>query len=74
MGWCSGTVIFDVVADALLGDKVVSKEAVLEVLITALEDGDWDCQQDSEYWEHPLVRKIFAKIHPDWFDDEGNEA
>lgn len=70
MGWCSGTIVFDVVAEVLLSDKPINKEATLEVLISALEDMDWDCQSDSEFWDHPVVSAVFRKIHPTWFEDE----
>lgn len=68
MGWCSGTQVFDNVVAALV-DKSVSKEECIKNLIGALEDMDWDCQQDSDYYEHPLVRKAFKAIHPDWFEE-----
>lgn len=72
MGWCSATVIFDSVCDALLaeGDKKPTQEETIRALVAALEDGDWDCQMDSEYWSHPVVRKVMLELHPHWFDDE----
>ena len=67
MGWCSGTVIFDGVLDEVLKkDGKPDVEAVVRTLVAALEDGDWDCQQDSEYWSHPIVRKVMKDLHPDW--------
>lgn len=70
MGWCSATEIFDEVCSALLdeGDKP-SVEETLKRLVIALEDGDWDCQSDSRYWDHPVVSKIMGERHPNWFDD-----
>ena len=55
MGWCSATVIFDSVCDSLLvdGDKKPTPEETIRALAAALEDGDWDCQQDSAYYGHP---------------------
>ena len=75
MGWCSATVIFDAVCDGLLAKRPPSKASTVRQLIAALEDGDWDCQQDSEYWSHPIVRAAMKELHPDWdWDDiEGNE-
>lgn len=70
MGWCSGTLIFDNVCDALLADEKPSLEQTIRALICALEDGDWDCQMDSEYWGHPLVGKVMREIHPSWFEDD----
>jgi hypothetical protein len=69
MGWCSGTDIFDVVVGALL-DKKTTKEGVISSLIVALEGHDWDCQGDSEYFEHPVVRKAMKALHPEWYKDE----
>ena len=72
MGWCSATVIFDSVCDSLLvdGDKKPTPEETIRALAAALEDGDWDCQQDSAYYGHPVVQKVMRELHPNWFDDE----
>lgn len=68
MGWCTGTYVFDGVVKALLDEsKTVSKEKVISELIDTLEDNDWDCQGDSEFFEHPLIQKIFREKHPDMF-------
>lgn len=70
MGWCSATLIFDNVCDALLKeDKKPTTEETLKQLILALEDGDWDCQSDSDYYNHPIVQKLMKEIHPSWFDE-----
>jgi len=70
MGWCSATEIFDAVCDGILSDEDKSKKEVLTTLIASLEDGDWDCQQDSEYWDNPLVQEIMRELHPSWFDED----
>ena len=70
MGWCSGTEVFDAVAGALLDDKPVDKKTVLKNLIETLQDKDWDCESDSDYWEHPIIREIFMELEPDWFDED----
>jgi hypothetical protein len=69
MGWCSGTEIFDVIAKALLEKEKPNPKQILEIVIDALEDSDWDCQKDSAYWDHPLVREIFKKRNPNWFKE-----
>ena len=70
MGWCSGTEIFDnVVSGFICSGEVNTKEIIIN-LIGALENGDWDCQQDSEYWDHPLVQECFKELHPHWFEDD----
>ncbi len=66
MGWCSGTKIFDAVLKELVKKKDIDPVEVVRALSTAMEGRDWDCQQDSEYYEHPLVKKA----RPDWFEDE----
>lgn len=70
MGWCSGTIIFDEIAKIVLSDEPLDKKATLKAVIESLENGDWDCQSDSEYWKHPLVQEIFRELHPRWFEDE----
>jgi hypothetical protein len=71
MGWCSATEIFDNVVSGLVGDSKLSKEKIIENLVCALEDGDWDCQSDSAYVDHPLVRKVFEKRYPGMYEEDG---
>ena len=68
MGWCSGTDIFDPVVNKVLQQDIDDKQKtkIIIALIEALQEHDWDCESDSDYWEHPLVRKAFKKICPDW--------
>lgn len=69
MGWCSATVIFDTVVESLL-DETVDKKETIKYLINVLEDGDWDCQSESDYWEHPLVKECFIETgHKNWYED-----
>lgn len=70
MGWCSATEIFDTVVSALVDEDLPDVETTIKQLINALEDGDWDCQTDSDYWDHPIVRKCFEAVSPELFDDE----
>ena len=73
MGWCSGTEIFDRIAKIVIENpQMNNRKELLVTLIDALEENDWDCQSESEYIEHPLVRSAFIEIDPDWqeyFDD-----
>jgi hypothetical protein len=69
MGWCSGTEIFDAVVEDLLNPDL-SKEDIIYNLILTLEGRDWDCQMESEYYDHPIVKKLFEEAHPDWFEEE----
>jgi len=73
MGWCSATEIFDTVAEALLSDEPVDKKETLMILAEVLRYMDWDCQQDSEYWDHPVVQEIFRELEPEWFEDEDED-
>ena len=69
MGWCSGTRVFDAFVGAIADENSLTPERALSELIDALEDRDWDCHQDSEYWDHPLVQQVLREKHPDWFDE-----
>ena len=65
MGWCSGTDIFDEVVGALLDEKLDKKE-IIKSLIEALEDRDWDTQDESRYIDIPIVQQAFIELDPDW--------
>jgi len=69
MGWCSGTVVFDAVCDALLADNA-DKEYAIKSLIQALWDGDWDCENESEYFNNPIVKRCFKDMGADYWEDE----
>lgn len=72
MGWCSGTDLFDSVIEVILDDDLPYKEQVDDIakIIEYFEDNDWDCQDDSSYYDFPIVKDAFKKVHPDWFEDE----
>lgn len=58
MGWCSGTQVFDGVAEELLANPSIPNDVVVNVLLgvkEVLNDMDWDCEGDSAYWEHPFI-------------------
>lgn len=69
MGWCSATGIFDSILDNVLEyipeDKV---ELVVEAIAIPLWEGDWDCEQDSNYWE--LLEPIYRRRYPHHFEDK----
>ena len=77
MGWCSGTEIFDDMCDVIFDTKegigINQKYELIKTLIISLENQDWDCQSDSEYYNDPIVENVFKKLHPDWFDSENSE-
>ena len=77
MGWCSATSIFDAMAKYVIDSPQTDdqKIAALAKLAQTLESEDWDCQQDSSFYEHPIVKRVFRQLHPDWgsLDDPTRE-
>jgi hypothetical protein len=80
MGWCSGTYIFDAAIEAAyrLIDDVKSSSlsesdariAIVKfakVMRDELEDGDWDCQNESDFYQD-----LKYDLWPEWAkeDDE----
>lgn len=65
MGWSSANDIFDPVADALIrhGASDELKLEVLTILISTLQDGDWDTEQESlsEYEDDPVIVEAFRR-------------
>lgn len=72
MGWCSGTIVFDAVCDALFVEDAdgCSKEYAIKALIEALQDSDWDCENESEYFDNPLVKKCFIELGNNYWEEE----
>lgn len=68
MGWCSGTDVFDPVVKTILQQDASEEQKidVIKSLILALQESDWDCESDSDYWKDPLVRKAFKETCPNW--------
>lgn len=79
MGWNSAGEIFDPVAKALieLGASDETKTRVLGDLISALQDGDWDTEDESLelFKDDPAIVAAFADhdVHLDEVDD-GTDA
>jgi hypothetical protein len=65
MGWCSGTIIFDRTVEALLYPGRLDKKEFIKELITSLRNSDWDCEFDSSYITHPLVKEAFIELDPE---------
>lgn len=70
MGWSSGSAVFDAVCKVVLDKKKIKPEEVIRGLIETLEAHDWDTHGESEYFDHPIVQKIFKELNPDWFEEE----
>jgi len=68
MGWCSGTEIFDVVCDVLIGEENIDKKEVLKSLIEIMWQHDWDCEWDSEYINDDFVRECFIELDNEWVE------
>lgn len=65
MGWYSGTEYFDAAAALLLGKPPKDKKAALKNLIQLFEGGDWDCEHDSAYFDHPLFQEVWREMYPE---------
>ena len=66
MGWCSATEIFDKVLSEIdheVNDEVFSKVAM--ILGSALQNQDWDCESDSDYWEDERLKKVWSELCPE---------
>lgn len=67
MGWCSGTKVFDNIMDYVIGDKQgKNPEEFIKSIILELQHMDWDCEPDSKYFEHSLVKKCLLDLDPSW--------
>lgn len=71
MGWCSGTPIFDAVAENILDSELPIERQfdIMRTLTVAMYERDWDCEQDSPYYDHPVIQRVMRELNPDWFED-----
>ena len=70
MGWASGSEIMNAVIDAVkphVTDKAARK-AIYTPVIGALEDGDWDTQDES-MGKDEAFDEALTELHPTWFND-----
>lgn len=65
MGWCSGTIVFDGIVEALLYPEKSEPKEVIKKLIISLWELDWGCEFDSPYITNPLVKEAFIELDPD---------
>lgn len=78
MGWSSATEIFDAVVDGILSTKAtdIEKKVVIKILIRELLSKDWDCESESDFFNHPLVKECFIEIdkrYVEYYEEgEGN--
>jgi hypothetical protein len=67
MGWCSATGLFDTTLDLVL--KYIPEDKVEEVvkgLYQMYKDGDWDCEDETDYFH--LIDPIRRKMYPHWYE------
>jgi hypothetical protein len=78
MGWSSGAKVFDNVADSLMKASCARTGGTQDDLVITplvnlykvLSDLDWDNEQESDYWEHPVIGEILGNTFE---DDESEE-
>lgn len=74
MGWCSGTQVFDDIMYIVLNPRddedTISKAKVVRAVIDALWEHDWDCEEESDWWKHPIVQTAARELDPRRFEDE----
>lgn len=70
MGWSSGTQIFDDAVGAILESDASEhhKIRIIIHLIDTLFRRDWDCECESDYFKHPLVKTAFILFDPSYID------
>lgn len=75
MGWSGGTEVFDGVVGVLLNEPIPdeSKLGIMNALVRALNDQDWDTHNESLYWETDLVEELFRELYPELFEDPAGE-
>jgi hypothetical protein len=72
-GWCSGSDIaigMILVLKREIKDKAVRK-IIYRKLIDALENNDWDCQNEAE-GEDPVFNEALHEMHPEWEGQNDN--
>lgn len=73
MGWCSGTVIFDKAMELFLEYVPENKkEKIIYEWYREIRDGDWDCVNESDYWE--ILKPILKKHESDYWEFDEDEG
>ena len=71
MGWSYGSEIMNRVIDAVkphvANDEV--RKSIYTPIIEALEDGDWDTQDESMGKDEAFDAAL-KELHPRWFDED----
>ena len=71
MGWSDGSEVMNRVIDAVkphvANDEV--RKSIYTPIIEALEDGDWDTQDESMGKDEAFDAAL-KELHPRWFDED----
>lgn len=75
MGYAGGSSVFNAVARAVLKEKVGEEVQyrVLKAVWEALEDEDWDTQDEVDPKTSTVVKRLYREWLLDWDDDSVNE-
>ena len=68
MGWSRGSTVASSIIEGLqkvIRDDEVRRKAYVKI-IKALEDADWDCQNECEGMDKAFDQAL-KDIHPDWY-------
>jgi hypothetical protein len=68
MGWASGSYIMNDIIDGMKDQfpyMPSTREIVYRIVIPALENGDWDTQDESMGLD-PSFDVVMKDLHPDW--------
>lgn len=65
MGWSGGSELFPKIWNAVEPLLDSSKKVhVCKIIISAMEDHDWDTQDEVKHM--PYVKQALVELHPDW--------
>ena len=74
MGWCSGTELFDSICECIFEEtKSEDKKKLIKTIIDKFWNMDWDCEYDSAYFNHPIVKQAFIELdskYKEYFEEE----
>lgn len=74
MGWSSGSEIMNRVIAAVKPHVTdfETRKSIYTPIIEALEDGDWDTQDES-VGEDDAFDSALKDLHPSWYDEESDD-
>jgi hypothetical protein len=67
MGWASGTELFDdIMAFALPKIDQDHRNQLFKEMLELFMDHDWDCINESRYWNDPDFQTAYQTLCPDY--------